>query len=181
MKNNKEKRIKRNNYRSEDQEEIIRFIKLLLIIIILIVGVYLFTRFFVTKDLFTKETTTEREYTEGTINYNVTTIGTMLNKPEKEYFVFMYDYDDVNSIYYSGLISGYKKNKDSLKVYVANLSSEFNKNFIDIENINVNTSNLDDFKVGKYALVKISNGRIVKSYTSEEEIKEVLKYVKDTK
>ncbi len=179
MAKNQTQKIKREKYRSEEQEEIIRFVWILVIIIILILGVYLFTKVFVTKDLSKNDNSSET--TPGQIDYNTTLIGSMFTKPEKEYYVFIFDTEDVKSVYYSGLITAYKKNKDALRVYTVDLNNELNKKYIDEDNINVNTNNLESFKVGKLALLKIANGKIDHAYTKEEDIIKLLEYVKDAK
>lgn len=179
MAKNKTQKIKRETYRSEEQEEIIRFVWILAIIIILILVVYFFTKIFVTKDL-NKDTPSEP--TAGEINYDSTLIGSMFTKPENEYFVLIYDSEDVRSVYYSGVISAYKKyNKEALRVYTADLNNELNKKYLDEENTNLNTNNLDKFKVGKLALLKIANKKVEKVYTTEEDIVKALDYDKDAK
>lgn len=173
-------KIKREKYHSDEQTEITKLIWLLVIIIILILGVYFFTRIFVTKDLLNKDKTNSEALT-GEINYNTILLGSMFTKTEKEYYVFVYNSEDIKSVYYSGLISAYKKNKNALRVYTADLNNEFNKQYIDEENINLNTNNLNSFKVGKLALIKISNGKVEKAYSQENEIIKALEYIKDTK
>ena len=84
MTNNNGKRIKKETYLSEDQQEIKRFILLLIIIVILILGVYFFTRLFVTKDLLNKDAD-KNTVIPGSIDYNAASIGSMLSRHEKEY------------------------------------------------------------------------------------------------
>lgn len=167
----KTKRIKAEKYQTEEQEEVMRFIKILIILIVIVLGVYFLTRIFVTKDLFNKDKE-EDKVTAGSINYNTTIIGAMLNRPEEEYYVIMYDSEDLNNVYYSGIASNYSKNEDALKVYTIDLKNELNKKYItdNQEQVNVNTENLDSFKVKDVALLKISNKKIVKSFITEEEI-----------
>ena len=55
MAKSKEKKVKQEKYRSEEQNEIIRFIRILIIVVVLILGIYFLTRIFVTKDLFNNE------------------------------------------------------------------------------------------------------------------------------
>ena len=173
----KTKRIKKEKYQTEEQLEIKRFIRILIILIVLVLGVYLFTRLFVTKDLLNKEKEQET-ITPGVINYDVTTIGAMFNKAEKEYYVIMYDSKDLNAIYYSGLISTYKRNKAALKIYFADLNSEFNKKYINKEEININTEDLTQFKVGNLALLKIKNNKVIKALSNEEDVSKELEYIK---
>lgn len=176
----KTQKIKTQNYMSEEQQEIIRFVKILIIVVILIVIIYLLTRLFVTKDLFTNENNSNENITEGSVNYSTTIIGAMFTKPEEEYYVLIYNSEDLEAVYYSGLISTYQKNTDYLKVYVADLNNELNKKYIDNDNINVSTNNLSEFKVGKIALIKIKDKKITKSFTTIESIAEELAYKSTT-
>lgn len=176
MAKSKEKKVKQEKYRSEEQNEIIRFIRILIIVVVLILGIYFLTRIFVTKDLFNNEEP-ENEITAGTINYNVTLIGSMLNKPEDEYYIMIYDTENVRSIYYSGIINSYGNNEEPLKVYFANLNNELNKKFYDPENENLDVNNISDLKVGDLALVKVRNGSIVETFNTEEQIASELEYI----
>lgn len=165
----KTKRIKEQNFHTEEGQEMMRFIKILLIVIVLVVGVYLFTRIFITKDLLNKEEEQTNEPVAGTVDYTKTLIGNMFTKPEKEYYVFIFNSEDMNSIYYSGLITAYKSNTDSLKIYVADLNNELNKKYIDTEKENIKTNDLGGFKVSSPTLLKIKNKEIVSTFTTDEE------------
>lgn len=177
MKNNK--KIKAEKYRSEEQEEIIRFIKILIIVIIFVLAAYLFTRIFVTKDLFNKDDNTSEEVIAGTINYDVTILGSLLNKPEDEYYVLAYDSENLRAVYYSSLITNYKYNEDALKIYYANLNNPFNAKYYDKDNTNLDVKSLEDLRVGDLTLFKIKNGKISEILTDEKKIAEELAY-KDT-
>ncbi len=176
MARNKTKKVKQEKYRSEEQTEMIRFIRILIIVIILILGIYFFTRIFVTKDLLNKDDE-DTEVIEGSINYDRTIIGSMLNKPEDEYYVLIYNSKNLRAIYYSNLITNYLRNKEHLHVYFADLNNELNASFYDPENIKLNVSNISDLKVGDLTLIKVRNGAIADSLTDEEKIANELKYI----
>lgn len=174
------KRIKMDKYETEEQVELKQFIKILVVLIILVVGVYFLTRAFVTKDLFNKKEESS-ETTKGTINYSTTLIGNMFNKIDKEYYVLMYDTEDLQAAYYSGFMSNYSKNKDNddfINIYFANLNNPLNHKYVtdNEEEININTTNFDEFKVGKLALIKVTDGKISKAITNAEEIAKELEY-----
>lgn len=178
------KRIKKEKYHTEEEMEMTQFIKILAILVILVLGVYFFTRIFVTKDLFKKDESSSVA-TKGEYNYNATLIGNMFNRPEKEYYVMIYDTENINAVYYSGLISNYSNdnNKDkALPIYFADLNNGLNKKYVteDEKLINVNTTDFDKFKVGELALIKITNGKIAKSLTAEDEIAKELEIKKDS-
>ena len=167
----KAKRINKGNYQSEDQNEAKRFIIILAIIIIVIVGVYFFTRIFVSKDLLNKETNTT---TPGSINYNVTLIGAMLNKPEDDYFVMLYDSKKSDAVYYNGLVNNYVQDENALKIYIADIANELNKSYVG-ESENIKVTNIEDFKIANPALLKIKDSKIVNVYSTKDEMVEALK------
>lgn len=174
-KKDKGKKIKLEKYHSEEQMEIIRFIRILVIVIVLIIGIYFFTRIFVTKDLL-NNSKNEAEITEGTVNYNITLIGSLLKKPESEYYVMIYDTENLRSIYYSGLMTNYAQNENALKVYFADLHKELNKKFYDPQNVKLEVSKISDLRVGDLTLIKVKNGKIEKVLNNEEEIATELEY-----
>lgn len=175
-KKEKTKKIKTEKYRSEEQTEMIRFVRILIIVIILILGIYFFTRIFVTKDLLNNEEE-EKEILEGTVNYNLTMIGSLFNKPESEYYVMIYNTENLRSIYYSGLMTNYARNENALKVYFADLDKELNQKFYDPENTNLDVTDISDLRVGDLTLLKIKDGRITDALTTEEDIANELKYI----
>ena len=174
----KKEKIKQEKYRTEEQTEIIRFIWILVIVIVLIVGVYFATRIFVTKDLLNNEET-DNDVVEGSINYNVTLIGAMLNKPEEEYYVIIYDTENLRSVYYSSLVNNYIRNEEHLKVYHANLSNELNAKFYDPENITTQIDSIADLKVGDITLIRVRNSALQEILTEEESIATALAYINE--
>lgn len=172
-------KIKQEKYYSDDQVEVIKFIKILIVIVIIILGVYFFTRIFVSKDLF-NDKNDSTNVIPGSINYDTTIIGAMLNKPEDEYYVFLFDMKDPNAVFYSGLITSYKRNEKALRVYVVDLNNELNKKFVKDDN-NLNTSEIEEFAVKDFALLKISKGKIVEALSDIDKISTKLSYIKDAK
>ena len=90
-------------YETEEQMEVKKFIFVLLGIVLIVVGIYFFTRAFVTKDLFKQAS--DVTYTSGTVNYDVAVVGTMLNRSDKEYYVVAYSSENNNATYYNTLLS----------------------------------------------------------------------------
>ncbi len=171
-KKSKVKKIKLEKYRSEEQMEVIRFIRILVIVVVLIIGIYFFTKLFVVdKEL------KEESPIAGTINYSITMIGSMLIKPEEEYYVMIYNTKNLRSVYYSGLMSNYEQNENHLKIYFADLDKEFNQKFYDPENINLDIEQISDLKVGDLTLIKVKDGAIDETFTDEEEVASELAYI----
>ncbi len=172
MSKNKQKRVKLDTYHSEDELEIKHFIIILIILIIIILGIYFFTRLFITKDLITKEE--EKAPITGTINYDSTLIGNILNRPEEDYYVIIYNSENLNAPYYRALVANYSKSKDALRVYTADLKNELNKKYYSEDNLNLNPNNISDLRVGDLTLIRITKKNITKTYNNEEEIAQVL-------
>ncbi len=179
MAKNKDKRIKSKNYVSEDQDEIRRFIIILAILIVIILAAYLLTRIFVTKDLFNKKGE-EQIVTPGEVNYDITLIGSMLNINKEEYYVLIVDTSIPSSAYYTGLMATYNRNTNALPVYLADLNNELNKGYIS-DTANVDTSDLTKFRVKGPTLIKVKNGKISKSITSDADMVRELKYIPEEK
>lgn len=164
--------------KSEEQKEMFRFLLVLGIVIVFVVGVYFFTRIFVTEE---KDTTTEETPAVGTVNYDIAIVGNMLNKPESKYYVFVYDYESVEAGFYesTNAISKYlySGKKDLLKIYNVELNNYLNKDYKvkDGEEVNTKAKKIEDFKFGDYTLLKIEKGKVTKYLNSAADIKKELK------
>jgi len=162
-------KIKTGKEVSEQQEEVVRLLKFLIVIILMIVGIYFFTKAFITKDLFKKAE--EAAPISGVINYDTTIIGQIFDKPEDEYYVVLYDAKKDSAIYYATIIKAYQESEKPLRIYFADLDNQvFNKQYYteNADEINANTTDLSKFKVGDLTLLKIKSGKITKVVQSEE-------------
>lgn len=99
------------------------------------------------------------------IDSNMLIVGTMFNKEEAEYFVLAYDISDENSDVYKMLWANYN---DERKLYLLDLSSGFNRDFIGEKTVISN--DLSKLKFGGPTLLLINKDQITKSYTEEEAI-----------
>ena len=105
-------------------------------------------------------------------NNNVTEIdssmvmaGTMFNKEDGEYYVLAYDMNDEKNNFYEVLKENYY---DEKKLYVLNLGSGFNSEFVGEKT--VISDDLEKLKFSGPTLLLIDKDKIVKSYQVEEEI-----------
>lgn len=163
------KKNKTQKYVTEEQMEIKKFIFVLLGLLILLLGVYFFTKAFVTKDL--HKNTNDVNYTEGKISYDVVIAGTMLNRPVSEYYVYAFSNEDTNSVYYNTLVSNYSKKDKALQVYFLDIDNALNKDYVDKNNASKNFTTIKELKLGKLTLMKVKDGKVTKYITNEEEIK----------
>ena len=150
------KKNKNMNYATEEQKEIKKFIFVLVGLIIIVIGIYFFTRAFVTKDLFNK--TDDKNYTEGTINYEVAIVGNMLSRPAEEYYLLAFDSESTKANYYNALVEKYLNSENSLKVYFIDLTNELNKKYVaEDKNISQKFENIENLKLGDVTLIRVKN------------------------
>ena len=152
-------------------KEIKKFIFVILGLVIIIVGIYFFTRAFVTKDLF--KDASEKTYQEGTINYDVAIVGNMLNRPNTEYYVIAFNGEEAEAIYYNTLVNKYMQNEKALKVYYVDTENELNKKYVaeNEESKSTSFTSLDKLKLGNITLIKVKNGKVSNYITSVDSIK----------
>lgn len=168
------KKIKKNTqikYETEEQKEIKKFIYVVIGLVIIILGIYLFTRAFITKDLF-KDNKSDIEYTEGTINDSVAIVGTMLNRPYDEYYLMAFDSENTKANYYNALVSKYTSNEKSLKVYHIDLANKLNEKYIANKDEKATTkfTTIAELKLGDITLIKVKNKKVTKIITNIDEI-----------
>lgn len=148
-----------------------KFIILLLVVLICGVIIYFFTRAFVSKDLFKEEK--EEKATEVDISYDTAIVGTILNRPEKEYYVMVFDLSDNDAYNYYSIAVNYTRNEESLPLYYVDLSSDLNKSHVSDKTV-VENVDVKDMKFGEITLLKIKNGKISKALTDAEKIEKEL-------
>ena len=147
---------KKEKYYSEEQMEIRSFIKILLILIIIFLALYVFTIKFVDK-----KKKMQRTNNKGQIQYSEIIIGQMLNREDKEYYVLVFDSEDVNNAYLLNKASSYKSSLNALPLYTADLNLVFNKKYF-AENSNYKEDSIENITFKGTTLVKVKNGKIVK-------------------
>ena len=162
------KKLARQVTETEEQSVIKKFIIILLGLVILIVGVYFFTRAFVTKDL-NKEK--EETKTEVTFDYSKTVLGSLLNRPYNEYYVLVYNSEDLKANYYNSIASSYQVKENSIKIYIADLSDSMNEKFYNSKKSNPKAKTIDELQVGDLTLIKVKDKAINKYIEKEEDIR----------
>lgn len=164
--------MKRSNYiQTEEQQEIKKFIIITFVIVLLIFGIYLFTDKFIDKSDYSNTI-------PGDINYDKATIGTMLNRTEKDYYVIIYNSTKPEATYFSSIINKYKNEEDSLKIYFVDLNNKLNAKYYNIDNdnkSNVEAKNINDLDLSDITLLQVKDGKIVKYIEKTDEITALLK------
>ena len=166
------KLLKEQKYVSEETNEIKRFVIILLGIIICIVIIYFVSNFIVKKD---DKTSTDNETQAGVVDYNTVTVGTILNRPESEYYVLVYNQEETTSAIYSTYGGLYTSKDGAKKMYYCNLGNELNKAYIASDGAsNSKAKSVKDFKFGEVTLLKIKNKKIVSYLEDVDTIKKEL-------
>lgn len=176
IKNQKElKKVKINKENSVEDENVVKNFIIITIVIAVLIGII----YFVT-ELIKKKPEIEKEITVGAINYDKTSVGTILNRPYDEYFVLVYNEKDKNAVLYSTILTKYMQksnNKDYLKIYFCDLDNTLNNPYYNVNNDNISNKNISstkDFDFGDLTLLNIKNGKVVKYVEDLNEIKKIL-------
>lgn len=164
------KKYKNEKYVSDESKEVRNFVFILLGIIIIVLIVYGVSKIFIEE----KEETTERETQAGTIDYDIVSVGTMLNRNYSEYYVAIYDEDAPQAVLYSSIITNYVNKENSTKVFFCNLGNYLNEDYYvgkDGES-NPSAQSISEFAFGDLTLIKVENGKITKYLEDLDTIKE---------
>lgn len=161
---NNVKKVKKNkvNYQTTEQEEIKKFLIVILVVLLCVGLIYLCTRAFVTKDLFKAKETETEEVVSGQINDSVAIMGQILNKAEDEYYVAIYNSTGKFTGDMGRLVYSYTSKEKHLHVYTVDLNNKLNSDYYDPENVNEKAQTLEDIKVGDITLIKVKKGKITK-------------------
>ena len=169
----KVKKIKKERYVSETEEEVRRLIIILIVITLFVVGMYFVSKRIVDKRNTNTNTTQD---TEASISYDVISVGTLLNRPYTEYYVLAYDSEDEDAMYYSSLLSNYKSKKEKEKIYFLDLGNALNKSYkSDSITGNASAKSIEDLSFGNITLLKIKKGAIVSYIEDLSKIESELK------
>lgn len=167
------KKVNKISYHTEEQKEMIHFLIVLSVIIVLVLGFYFISKFFILdQNLF------ENTYIPGTVNSERIVVGTLFNRPEKEYYVIAYDEDAKDAVYYSSLSASYKGEK-ALKVYHLDLGNVLNKSYYIKEGeSNKKATKPSEIKLKDLTLIKIKEGKIEKYLENLSDIEKELTITK---
>ncbi len=161
-----------------EEEHVIRNFVIIIVVICVIVGGFYFISEFVQKD---KNLTNNEEKEEASINYNIVTVGTMLNRPYDNYYVLVYDSSSDEAIKYSTLLSMYSQHEtedDYIKIYFCDLNDKLNNKYYDVNNDKVSNpkaKDIKDFDFGDLTLLQIKKGKITSYLEDYSDIEEKLK------
>ena len=153
---------------SEIENEVYKFIKILVAVVIIVLGLYFFTNKFVTNNNGTKSNSQE-----GVISSNNIIVGSLLNRPYDSYYVLAYKSKDNDAAIYETYIGVYETKENALRIYVIDLDNELNKEFYQ-EKGNKNAKKIEDLKISSPTLIKVSHKSISKYIEGKDAIKKEL-------
>lgn len=161
--NKKNKKIETSTNISSNNE-IYRLLKICIAVIIIFAILYLVVGLFITKeiDLFKDK---DNESTDTTTS-NAILANSVFDQKEEEYYVYFYDFNNENTNIATSIVNI----SSNYTVYKVDTSDILNKNFVVEENSNKSATNLDELKVIKDTIIKVSNDKIIEYYEGEQEI-----------
>lgn len=168
------KKIKEPKNVTEEGETIRSFILIFGAILIIVLIIYLVSVLVVNNRENNKFSENDEVNTNVKIDYNLASVGMILNRPYDNYYVMVYDGEDPDAIYYAALITKYQnKEKDKKKIYFTDLSESINSGFKN-ETSNPKATTTSEFAFGKVTLLEINKGKITRYVESIDTIKEIL-------
>ena len=162
----KNKKIQNISYKTDEQQEIIRFIIILAVVVALVVAVYFFTKYVVKG----KKIDFSDSYKDGSINYSMVTVGTMLNKSDKNYYVLVYNSESNDAGLYEVIVGKYSEKEDALPIYICDLNNSLNKDYIAKDKTNPQADTISDLALGELTLIKVNKGKITKYLENLDDI-----------
>ena len=147
----------------DNDNQIYKFAKITIILLIMFAVLYIVVGIFVTKE-FNWFGNKDNEVTDSVNNKILAS--SIFNQKDGEYYVYFYDFDNMNSTIEATLSS---KLSDA-KIYRVNTKDALNQNYVTDVTGNKAAKTLDELKVVDNTLIKIVNNEIVRYYETEDEI-----------
>jgi len=93
------------------------------------------------------------------IQYKEILAGETFNRPEQEYYVIFYKFDDTDAAIINNLSNQYSQKENALKIHIVDLGKKFNKSIYSETIKNLNANNIVDLRLQDITLIKIKNGQ----------------------
>ena len=154
--------------KSEVENEVYSFIKILIVVVLLILGVYFFTNAFVNKEYDAKE-----NIQDGVVSSNSIIVGSIFNRPYKEYYVLAYKGNENDAVLFDSYVNLYESKENALRIYTINLDNVLNSGYYS-EKGNSKAQKLDELKISSPTLIKIKSGNISKYIEGQSNVKKEL-------
>ena len=169
-KNGNKKKTTNDKYVSDESKEVRNFVIILLSIIVVVLIVYGVSRIFIDD----AATTSERNIQTGVVDYDIVSVGTMLNRNYSEYYVAIYDEEAPEAVLYSTIITNYLNEEDATKVFFCNLGNYLNRDYYvgSDGQSNPDAKSISEFAFGDLTLIKVEDGEITLYLEDLDAIKE---------
>ena len=147
----------------DNDNQIYNFAKIIIILLIMLAILYIVVGVFVTKefDFFGNK---DNEINDSVSNKILAS--SIFNQKDGEYYVYFYDFDNMNSTIEATLSSKLSESK----IYRVNTKDALNQNYVTEGTGNKSAKTLEELKVVDNTLIKIVNNEIVRYYETEDEI-----------
>lgn len=158
-----------NNNKANYNENLVKTLKILGILILLFAIIYVGTAIVRGEIKLSKDDETSQEVS---IQNEEILAGSTFNRKEKEYIVLYYNFKNDNSVIYDSIYESYKNSQKELpKLYKVDLSKGFNKAYIsDKDHINTKPTKIEELELKNPTLIRIKDKKIIKFITSRNEI-----------
>lgn len=184
VKDNTNKKVSVDSKKSvlaDDSNEVLNFIKIL-VVIVLLVGIVWLIAAVVNKEFKDEEDDSETEET-ATIQNDKILASSIFEKSDKTYYVFAYNADEDNSYatYYSVLFSEYDYIEDEEKIpmYWVDLNDPLNKDVVaeTVEDENTKPQKYADLSIYSPALIRVKDGKLDKYYDGDYAIDKLTRLI----
>lgn len=147
----------------DNDNQIYKFVKMMITLVIIFAVLYIVVGIFVTKEI-NFSGNKDNEVTDSVSNKILAS--SIFNQKEEEYYVYFYDFENMNNTIESTLTSKLSE----AKIYRVDTKDALNQNYVTEGTGNKSAKTLDDLKVVDNTLIKIVNNEIVRYYETEDEI-----------
>lgn len=146
------------------KSEIERLMKISFVVILIFILLYFGIGIFISKDIVLPRGNKNTEE-EITIDPSNILANSIFKQKEEEYYVYFYDFNNETTD-----IASIVNSITDLKIYKVDTSDVLNRNYVVEDESNKNAKTLDDLKVKKDTIIKITNDEITGYYEGLEEI-----------
>ena len=151
------------NMNTDNDNQIYKFVKMMITLVIIFAVLYIVVGIFITKEI-DFSGNKDNEVSDSVSNKILAS--SIFNQKDGEYYVYFYDFENMNSTIESTLTS---KLSDA-KIYRVSTKDALNQNYVTEGTGNKSAKTLDELKVVDNTLIKIVNNEIVSYYETEDEI-----------
>lgn len=143
------------NYETEEQKELQKLLVIILIVVIVIGLVYGLSKMLMNGEV------EERTFAPGAVNSEAIVVGTILNRPETEYFVICYDSKGQKMDALLNYGNNYSSTKSgAIKVYYLDLSNNLNKNYYVQNESNPKAKSVKEMKIKDGTIIRVKRNEV---------------------